>query len=460
MENNENHEKDQDSNLESNLENNDAPISDNSDNSAHDENAAINAAYVEDKEGDLKTAGFNSRKIFNGKLKKIMFIGIGGICLLVLAINIFKAKQAKLSPISSNQTMELDAGSKATDTDRMWRQNLEDKQSHLDKALHAQIENVKTEIMQKAAASDDQKTQEIKHLKEKLQFIQAEFEDKKLAGSDLQINAAMDKTPRITRHVINLSNSKNDKEYEPLKTADNYIPAGTMVGAATLNGLRASTSIQSMSNPDEILIQLIDYGILPNNFRNNLKDCVIVADAYGDLSSETVKIRTSKLSCIEIATGESIETDLIGMVVGQDGYAGIKGTVVSIDQKYLANASIFGIMSGLAGVGVKDSTTYNPFTIATGAAQPMSDKQQVKNNLLQGSSNSLDKLSDYYIAHAERIQPVIEIDRGRPVTVAVLKGAYIGTSVLKKAESKKRDSNIKRAADEMDDNLIDSMNMR
>ena len=147
------------------------------------------------------------------------------------------------------------------------------------------------------------------------------------------------------------------------------------------------------------------------------------------------------------------------MVVGGDGYAGIKGTVVSIDQKYLANASIFGIMSGLAGIGVKDSTSYNPFTIATGAEKPMNDQQKVQNNLLQGGSNSLDKLSDYYIAHAERIQPIIEIDRGRPVTVAVLKGAYIGTSALKKAESKKRDASIKRAADGMEDNLIDSMSI-
>ena len=425
-------------------------------------NETYNATTEETMENgtqNLKTSSFDSRKIFNSHLKKIIFISFGGLCLLAIAINVFKAKQAKLLPISTSQTMELDAGSKAADTDRMWRQNLEDKQVHLDKALQEKLESVKAEITQKAAASDDKKEQEIKYLKEKLNFIQAELEDKKQDGSDLQINAAIEKTPRITRHVINLNNSKNDKEYEPLKTADNYIPAGTMVGAATLSGLRASTSIQSMNNPDEILIQLIDYGILPNNFRNNLKDCVIVADAYGDLSSETVKIRTSKLSCIEIATGESIETDLIGMVVGQDGYAGIKGAVVSIDQKYLANASIFGIMSGLAGVGVKDANTYNPFTIATGAAQPMTDQQKVKNNLLQGSSNSLDKLSDYYIAHAERIQPVIEIDRGRPVTVAVLKGAYIGTSLLKKAESKKRDSSIKRAADGMGDNLIDSINI-
>ena len=420
----------------------------------------LSGSNSEETENEAKTAGFNSRIIFNNKIKKIIFISLGGLCIVILTMNIIKTKQAKLMPELTSQTMDLDAGSKAADTDKMWRQNLEDKQSTLDKALQDKIEAVKNEINQKTAANDDKKEQEIKYLKEKLNFIQAELEDKKEEGSDLQINGSIEKTPKITRHTINLSNSKNDKEYAPLKTADNYIPAGTMIKAATLNGLRASTSIQSMSNPDEILIQLMDYGILPNNFRNNLKDCVIVADAYGDLSSETVKIRTSKLSCIEIATGESIETDLVGMVVGQDGYAGIKGVIVSIDQKYLVNASIFGIMSGIAGVGVKDSTSYNPLTISTGAEQPMSTRQQVKNNLFKGTGSSLDKLSDYYIAHAERIQPVIEIDRGRPVTVAVLKGAYIGTSALKKAESKKRDASIKRAAEGEQDNLMDNMNIR
>ncbi len=419
-----------------------------------------NKLKPDEDESIAEGEAFDSRKIFSAKLKKIILLLIGGVCLIIVAISIFKGKQAKLVQPLTSQAMDLDAGSKATDTDKMWRQNLEDKQSNLDKALQEKLENVKNEINQKNAISDNKKEQEIKYLKDKLEFIQAEFEDKNLEKADLNVNDAIQKTSRITRHVVNLSNSKNDKEYEPLKTADNYIPAGTMIEAATLNGLRASTSVQSMSNPDEILIQLIDYGILPNNFRNNLKDCVIIADAYGDLSSETVKIRTSKLSCIEIETGESIETDLIGMVVGQDGYAGIKGTVVSIDQKYLANASIFGIMSGLAGVGVKDSNTYNPFTIATGATQPMSDKQKIGNNLLQGGSNSLDKLSDYYIAHAERIQPVVEIDRGRPVTVAVLKGTYIGTSILKKAESRKREASIKRAAYETDDNLIDSINIK
>lgn len=406
---------------------------------------------------------FNSKIIFKANLKKIV-LGVASIAILVTFANLlFKSKKEQKMKVLEAQTMELDAGSAATNTDKMWRQNLEDKQINLDKLLSDKIDKIKNEITDKAKESDEKKDSEITYLKEKLNFIQAELDDKKQnidENSLVNITEAENKSTKITRHFVNLNNSKNDKEYEPLKTADNYIPAGTMIEAATLNGLRTSTSIQSMNNPDEIIIQLLDYGILPNNFRNNLKDCMIIADAYGELSSETVKIRTSKLSCIEIATGEAIETDLVGMVVGQDGYAGIKGTIVSIDQKYLANASIFGIMSGLAGIGVKDSNSYNPFTIATGAEKSMSDKQKVGNNLLQGTSSSLDKLSDYYIAHAERIQPVIEIDRGRHITVAVLKGTYIGTSTLKKAESKKRDESIKKAVSEEGNNLMNDMSIR
>lgn len=426
----------------------------------NEENNPQTLDVIDNASNATNETGFDSRKIYKATIKKIGLITLAGVCVLALGMNIFKAKKAKQNPISTSQTMDLDAGSKAVDTDKMWRQNLEDKQSDLDKTLQVKIETIKNEINQKVTEKDNQEAQEIKYLKEKLNFIQAELDVQRQDTGDLNVATTIERIPRITRHIINLKDSKNDKEYEPLKTADNYIPAGTMIEAATLNGLRASTSVQSMGNPDEILIQLIDYGILPNNFSNNLKDCVIVADAYGDLSSETVKIRTSKLSCIEIESGESIETDLVGMVVGGDGYAGIKGTVVSIDQKYLANASIFGIMSGLAGVGVKDNASYNPFTIGTGATKAMSDSERVQNNLLQGSSNSLDKLSDYYIAHAERIQPVIEIDRGRSVTVAVLKGAYIGTSALKKIASKRRDTELKRAADEGGNNLINSMEIR
>jgi conjugal transfer pilus assembly protein TraB len=403
---------------------------------------------------------FDGKKIFNTKLKKILTAIAGFLGTMLLVIFIFSNGQKEISLDPESTSINLDAGTASLDTDRMWRKNVEDKQQNLDYLLTTKIEDVRGELNKKTNELETKKDLEIKYLKDKLQFIQAELEDKKTSSLDLSVADIMNPAAKITKHSVNLSNNKNSKEYEPLKTADNFIPAGTMIRAATLNGLRASTAVKSMSNPDEIVIELLDYGILPNNFKNNVKDCRVIADAYGDLSSETVKIRSSKLSCIETKTGESIETDLVGMVVGPDGYAGIRGTVVSIDQKYLVNATIFGIMSGLAGVGVKDSTAYNPFTIATGATKPMSGEQKVGNNLLTGASNSLDKLSDYYIEHAERISPVIEIDAGRAVTIAVLKGTYFGNTTLKKAISKQREENIKKTSKREASGLLDNMEIK
>lgn len=403
---------------------------------------------------------FDGKKIFNQKVKKIL-TGVGGVLgVMLLVIFIFSNRTKEISLDPQSTSINLDAGTAATDTDRMWRKNVEDKQESLDKSLSVKINTVKDELVKKTAELENKKDQEIKYLNDKLKFIQAELEDNKTNPVDLSIGDALPTAVKITKHSVNLSNNKNSKEYEPLKTADNFIPAGTMIRAATLNGLRASTAVKSMSNPDEIVIELLDYGILPNNFKNNVKDCRVIADAYGDLSSETVKIRSSKLSCIENKTGESIETDLVGMVVGPDGYAGIRGTVVSIDQKYLANATIFGIMGGLANVGVKDSTSYNPLTIATGTSKPMSDGQKIGNNLLTGASSSLDKLSDYYIEHAERISPVIEIDAGRAVTIAVLKGTYFGNTTLKKEISKQREENIKKTSRQEASGLLDNMEIR
>ena len=127
-----------------------------------DYSVELSGPNSEETENEAKTAGFNSRLIFNNKIKKIIFISLGGLCIVILTMNIIKTKQAKLMPELTSQTMDLDAASKAADTDKMWRQNLEDKQSTLDKALQDKIEAVKNEINQKTASNDDKKEQEIK----------------------------------------------------------------------------------------------------------------------------------------------------------------------------------------------------------------------------------------------------------------------------------------------------------
>ena len=148
----------------------------------------------------------------------------------------------------------------------------------------------------------------------------------------------------ISQYVVPLE--KNERKQ--LKTADNYIPAGSFAKAVLLSGVDVSTSLQASADPDPVLIRVVDHGTLPRKFASDLKDCHVIAYAYGDISSERAKMRLETLSCTEIATGEIIETAVAGFVSGPDGKQGIRGEVVSVDSALLGNAFIAGTLGGLA----------------------------------------------------------------------------------------------------------------
>lgn len=70
-----------------------------------------------EKENKEIGLNFDSSKIFKSKLKRIAYFSIGSLILLAVIVNVAKGKKTKLEPISTRETMELDAGTKAIDTD-------------------------------------------------------------------------------------------------------------------------------------------------------------------------------------------------------------------------------------------------------------------------------------------------------------------------------------------------------
>lgn len=204
----------------------------------------------------------------------------------------------------------------------------------------------------------------------------------------------------------------------PAKT---YLPAGTFIRAVLLNGLDAPTGGQAQQNPHPILLRLVDNAQLPNNFKANLKDCVITANGHGDLSAERAYIRADRLSCID-EEGKAVDVKIAGYVSGEDGKTGIRGRLVTKTGQVLANALYSGIMSSAGevfkGQGVNSTTnafgsTQNnvsdPFKVAVGG----------------GVGKAFDELSKYYTRLADKLYPVIEVDGGRVVDVVLSQGVQI-----------------------------------
>ncbi|MBY0462596.1 MAG: TraB/VirB10 family protein [Alphaproteobacteria bacterium] len=232
----------------------------------------------------------------------------------------------------------------------------------------------------------------------------------------------------------------NSKANTLLKTTDNTIPAGAFAKAILLGGVDASTSIHSSSDPRPVLLRVTDPGTLPRKFKSDLKGCHVLAASYGDISSERVFMRLEKLTCIERKTGEVVEMNVQGYVAGEDGRAGLRGSVVDRAGESMRNALVGGFFSGM---GSFLSQAHNPVTFSpmNGLAQtnPLTNESILKHGAAKGTSNALEKYADFYIKRAEQLQPVIQVAAGRPVDIVFSQGLAFGDSAIRHAVGKIND---------------------
>lgn len=198
-----------------------------------------------------------------------------------------------------------------------------------------------------------------------------------------------------------------------------YIPAGTFVRVALLGGLDAPTGGQAQNNPHPILMRAQDNAFLPNRYRFEVKECFLLASAYGDISSERAIARLENISCVR-NDGTAVDVNVKGYVVGEDGKAGMRGRLISKQGQVLANALLAGIGSGIGQAFQAGATTQS--ISALGSTSTANTSQQIQNGVGAGVGKALDRLSQYYIGLAEKLFPIIEVDAGRTVEVVFTRG--------------------------------------
>lgn len=213
---------------------------------------------------------------------------------------------------------------------------------------------------------------------------------------------------------------REEKRYELLRKF--YIPSGTFVEGILLSGVDAPTGVGAKKNTIPVLINLVDNSILPNDWKQDLKDCRIIGEAFGDLSSERVYIRTDYMSCVD-DEGNVYDFSLEGYVAGEDGKVGLRGRVVSKQGALIARAFIASFFEGAGNIL---QTTANNVTITgSGVVSTVQPGKTVRAGVYSGFAEAAKKLADYYMKLLNQTFPVIEIGAGRKVTVVVQKGKWI-----------------------------------
>ncbi len=225
---------------------------------------------------------------------------------------------------------------------------------------------------------------------------------------------------RIDNSLFVSESKKKDEEEaeeqdEKQKKDEEILPTGSVTKVMLLSGFDAPTMAQAKTTPLPILMKILDMSILPNKYKYDLKECFVVGEGYGDLSSERVYIRTNNISCMT-KTGKHVDMKFHAMVSGEDGKVGLRGRVVTKQGALLARSVIAGFLDGI-------SQAFNQsqqYTITGGAGvgtgvKDMTPGEAAQYGAFGGLSKASEKLAEFYLKMADQVSPVIEISAGRKV---------------------------------------------
>lgn len=222
------------------------------------------------------------------------------------------------------------------------------------------------------------------------------------------------------KEVQKRKKEREKRRYEILRKF--YIPSGTFVEGILLSGLDAPTGMGAKQDTIPVLINLVDNSILPNDWKQDLKDCRVIGEAYGDLSSERVYIRTDYMSCVD-DEGNVYDFSFDGYVAGEDGKVGLRGRVVSKQGALIARAFLSSFFEG-AGNILQTTATTTTIT-GSGVVSSVQPGKVARAGVFAGFAESAKRLSDYYMKLLDQTFPVIEIGAGRKVTIVVQRGKWI-----------------------------------
>lgn len=223
---------------------------------------------------------------------------------------------------------------------------------------------------------------------------------------------------------IDLEEEQTDFEDENFKDLENYIPAGSYATAKMLSGADVSTGVNSQSDPNNMMFEIISPAFAPK-FKGKtqkikkIEGCRIMGAAIGQLWTEKAYIRLLKMSC-SFEEGRVAEFNVRGYVTSF-AKEGVRGKVVSREGYFTSMAFLAGAVEGLADV---TEAAYSPtMEVASGiATESVSSGDVARQAGASGFGKAAEMLSDYYIDRAEQYQSVIDVPTGVEVEIVFQEG--------------------------------------
>ena len=231
------------------------------------------------------------------------------------------------------------------------------------------------------------------------------------------------KKKRKLLHLSNANYSDNST-----KSPDTYLPAGTYFKVVTAMGVVVGTGTNSSSDPQPILLRIVDNGNLPGGLKGKVKDAVLIGTCYGSASAERAICRLKTISWRD-KSNRNIEKPIEGWIASEDGVQGIRAKIIDRSSEIAREAFGAGLISAAANF-FKMQSTSGQFPVSPfGQTNALSTGDALKGAVGGGVGSAMDKLAEFSIKRAESMSPVAYVASGRVLDAVLMRGVDLSPLV-------------------------------
>ena len=222
-----------------------------------------------------------------------------------------------------------------------------------------------------------------------------------------------------------------EKEAEktvPEKKNQLIIPSSTFMEGVLLSGVHAPCTSFGKEEPTIMIIKVQKPAILPNDVKANLKGCFVQVEGVCQLSTERVKTRLRRISCMSKESASVIDQQIKGYVTDEDGILGLKGRVVAKFSDALSRTFFAELISGL-GRGTSESMTTTTTSSVTGEESATVDPKNIGMvGLGRGLEGAGSMVSKFYLDLAKQMVPAMEIGAMKKLHVVITEPVVLKVS--------------------------------
>lgn len=377
-----------------------------------------------------------------------------GVFILVLIYSLFFGEEDgdhEDHKVKGNYVKKFDTGRRHVDENEMFVDEIEKEK----KALKGQLREVNQQLselkdmFQESLKESSQKDGQIEDLKQDLERImntpqspqgnpmtETYQADPGYGAMEMPSFESLKTTGGLKKITLKLqAKPKQEEKYK--RTTDNYVSANEYAVGRLISTVYASTATEAAHNPEPIKFKITNRGVLPRAFGRDLTQCYVSGAAYGDGSSERVKVRLERMSCIERRSGEKIDVAVAGYVSGEDGANGMRGKIISRTGKIMRNSAMLGFLNGMTKFfsSLAQSNVYpkSPF----GQTDALKTHEMLAAGGAEGVGSGLDLIMKKYAKFLDRLDPVIYVANGRKATIHFTKGVDLNQTEYRKSRSEK-----------------------